>query len=479
MAGPATVDKTAWTEFTGTEYYVWPRWSLVGTNWQWTASGSGTDEWYLENNGGGAPTHGDTGVALTDPPMVEEGGSDMTQGTVGSLAVGQFDWGDNDTLGFNTLYVRLTATGDPDSQSKDHVKAGGNNTGAGTSEAIAWETIKYAVETGITRNATTGDRVNVKSGDADAYTTSGANVDTSLYATNGTLDAPLIISGYDTTPNDGGIARISLSSAAAYILNTTFDYNYHSHIRIDGNRSDYLVQMDQYCHWYKSAVINSGSSSSGTIDSDNNSLHMECYLEGESTTMIAGSTGTSARWRRCKGVNRGTGSVFKGACNNCLAVVEGNQAAGDYFFNGSATQCVGVCLGTPSATSRGIQLNSPGTSCRSNHVENVGVAIYVVSGDDRTEIYNNTGYNFTTASNYNSTEPAYAEVIITVDGPYFKDAAGGDFTTRLVPGRPDQTIATGGYVDSYGTDERYQTVINTGTGHKARDFVMNSIRRTM
>jgi len=41
----------------------------------------------------------------------------MTAGTAGSLAAGEWDWADNDTLGFSTVYVRLTTgAADPDAR---------------------------------------------------------------------------------------------------------------------------------------------------------------------------------------------------------------------------------------------------------------------------------------------------------------------------------------------------------------------------
>jgi len=47
----------------------------------------------------------------------------MVLGTLGSLAAGEYGYGDNDSLGYQTMYVRLTATGDPDSQAADFVEA--------------------------------------------------------------------------------------------------------------------------------------------------------------------------------------------------------------------------------------------------------------------------------------------------------------------------------------------------------------------
>lgn len=88
--------------------------SVVNSSFQWTASGSGTNEYYLEVSGGGDPS-------ISTPVAVVENGSNMTEGTVGSLTAGQYDYGDNDTLGYSTIYVRLTDNTDPDSKTDGYI----------------------------------------------------------------------------------------------------------------------------------------------------------------------------------------------------------------------------------------------------------------------------------------------------------------------------------------------------------------------
>lgn len=98
----------------------------TSTNWQkisvrtsafaWTASGGGTDEFYLRTSGGSNP-----GITA-QPGGVYLGGTLATVGTPGSLATGRWGYGDNDTLGYSTLYVRLSDGADPDSKDRDHVQ---------------------------------------------------------------------------------------------------------------------------------------------------------------------------------------------------------------------------------------------------------------------------------------------------------------------------------------------------------------------
>lgn len=90
--------------------------SLVdGSLWQWTESGSGTAEYYLEALGGGDP-------GIVAATVYENYRDALAGGMVGSLAAGEWAFDDNDTLGFDTVYVRLSNGGDPSAQASGSVR---------------------------------------------------------------------------------------------------------------------------------------------------------------------------------------------------------------------------------------------------------------------------------------------------------------------------------------------------------------------
>jgi len=89
-----------WTEH---EYY---RDIFTRDAYQWTLSSSGTNEYYLELAGGGDPS------IAAKPDAVSMDGVVLTEGTLGSLADHQWGYGDNDGLGFNTIYI-ADASGNP------------------------------------------------------------------------------------------------------------------------------------------------------------------------------------------------------------------------------------------------------------------------------------------------------------------------------------------------------------------------------
>ncbi len=82
-----------------------------GTTDNWTASASGTGEYYY--------TGGDLDAC---PTYVEEDGTSISEGTLGSLTASSWAWGDNDSLGADTLYIRLSDDTDPDVNGLDFVQ---------------------------------------------------------------------------------------------------------------------------------------------------------------------------------------------------------------------------------------------------------------------------------------------------------------------------------------------------------------------
>lgn len=90
--------------------------SIRSASYHWTLSGSGTGEYYLQSVLDGDPS-------MSEPAVVWENGTAMTVGTMGSLATSYWDWGDNDSLGYNTVYVRLADDSDPDGKAANYVQA--------------------------------------------------------------------------------------------------------------------------------------------------------------------------------------------------------------------------------------------------------------------------------------------------------------------------------------------------------------------
>jgi len=109
-------DDVTWTSLSKTMRHAFlfarsPRKSLNdGSSDYWSSSSSGTNEFYYNQ-----------GDVSTKPLAVYAGGRLLTEGTAGSLSPGEWGWGDNDSLGSNTIYVRLSDEVDPDSKTADYM----------------------------------------------------------------------------------------------------------------------------------------------------------------------------------------------------------------------------------------------------------------------------------------------------------------------------------------------------------------------
>lgn len=92
------------------------KYSLRSATYKWTDSGTQAGEYHVELAGGGDP-------GLNEPVGLMENGSHISTGTLGSLTASTWAWGNNDTLGYNTVYVRTTDTADPDGKAVDYIQA--------------------------------------------------------------------------------------------------------------------------------------------------------------------------------------------------------------------------------------------------------------------------------------------------------------------------------------------------------------------
>jgi len=124
--------------------------------------------------------------------------------------------------------------------------ASGNDTTGNGSSGTPWATVQKALNT-ITRNATDGDQINVQAGGTD---TLSAALSLATYGTP-TAAAPLIIRGYTSAANDGGIGVISGGGNYAVLSNYALDHVYLLDLHLTNAGSNFVVQLHDYC-----AIVN-------------------------------------------------------------------------------------------------------------------------------------------------------------------------------------------------------------------------------
>lgn len=175
----------------------WRAVSIRSPAYAWTASGSGTGEYYLRTVGGTDP-------GILEPPTVTANGVALTGGSAGTLAASRWDYADNDTLGYSTIYVRLADDADPDSKAAGYVTY---NDVPRTGDSIEIPVSSGTITSNLDLSGTTLAKV-----------TGGAGQSTAIGSATGYLR--LKCTGFEW--NAGGIAYIDLhDSAIAPIIKGT------------------------------------------------------------------------------------------------------------------------------------------------------------------------------------------------------------------------------------------------------------------
>lgn len=115
------------------------------------------------------------------------------------------------------------------------------NSGTGTS-GDPYGDLQYALNT-ATRDATNGNRFNVKAGTTETLT---AALSLATYGTP-TAGAPLVIQGYTTNAGDGGIGVISGAGSYSIIASSTLDFIHLLDLRLTNCGANNIVQLDASC----------------------------------------------------------------------------------------------------------------------------------------------------------------------------------------------------------------------------------------
>lgn len=122
---------------------LWLPINIRSSSYAWTVSGSGTNEYYVRTAANANP-----GFQASPPTSngVFINGSAATKASLGSLAAGNWGYGDNDTLGYSTVYVRLSDGTDPDTKTDNYVYF--------QQMPQATENVRFAADSGSINSAT-------------------------------------------------------------------------------------------------------------------------------------------------------------------------------------------------------------------------------------------------------------------------------------------------------------------------------------
>jgi hypothetical protein len=153
----------------------------------------------------------------------------------------------------------------------------GSDTGDGTIGTpwgrAAGDVIQWALDVGITRDATNGDRINVKSGSDD---TGSATLDLTTYGVPA-LAQPLIIQGYAIAQGDGGIGGITGNGTTAIFNDAASDNVHFMDMHLHSCGANSVIRLDNDCAFINCEIDNI-TGGTALVHLDQRATLFGCYL---------------------------------------------------------------------------------------------------------------------------------------------------------------------------------------------------------
>lgn len=314
--------------------------------------------------------------------------------------------------------------------------AGSDATGDGTI-GTPWKTLQKAFDT-LTRNTADGNQVNLKAGTAHV---NSAALDLTTFIAGGALSAttPLIIRGYTSAANDGGIGEIDCGGATMFAA-ATYDHITLIDLEIHTFGDNHGIQLDYYCAVYRCEIHKGASSPSGKnlLIANNTCTVMGCYVYAPGAGVArgitaSGSTLVSGCYVDMGADATGIGIVTAGVISGCI-VKCGNASQKGIYTSGSAVNVTG-CAVRNTAAGTGSGIEAGGSSACSVIANNILVG-FNGAGGEGVNLVNNigfVGYNafYQNTATYTAGDQVFLDLSandVALAADPFTDAANGDFS---------------------------------------------------
>lgn len=267
--------------------------------------------------------------------------------------------------------------GTPTQYYVDTVDGDDGNAGTSPGSGNAWATLKHAIETGITRDTTNGDQINVYApvGTPDDYSTGDPAIAISSYAAAATADASLIIRGVESDGSTPAIAYLTCSGRYL-ILDTAFDCCRLINLSIVGGSATGLFELDRNILIYGCLFDNTAGGAVVSIDGADNSAVYHSDIQGASGNayllnmqfggLVVGNY-IHERANSCRGVNN---CAF--ADGNIVHLNSTNANGSGFLHNNSGANFDArnnIILNDAAGVTGGIDLLLAGGRLTNNYIE--------------------------------------------------------------------------------------------------------------
>lgn len=150
--------------------------------------------------------------------------------------------------------------------------------------SLPFATIQFAVDK-ITRDATDGDRFNIKAGVDDNVV--DAAIDLTTYGTPSSF-VPIIFEGYTSAAGDGGIGGISGGGSVSVLNTVTISAAYFRNLHLHNCGSANILGLDNDCGIVNCEIENTTGIG---IDIDNNYTIVGCHIHNTGTAINGAQAG--------------------------------------------------------------------------------------------------------------------------------------------------------------------------------------------
>jgi len=298
--------------------------------------------------------------------------------------------------------------------------------------SLPWRSLQGAFDL-LTRNTTDGNQVNLKAGTAHV---NSAALDLTTFIAGGALTAaaPLIIRGYTSAANDGGMGEIDCNGATMW-AGASYDYLMLSDLEIHSGGDNNLIAIGSSCVVYRCEIHKGASSPSGKsllISDAWSGIVIGCYLHGSGSGAARAINQFDTVLYNYIVMDAGTNDIGILDCTRVLhniVVCSGTSATGIF---GSPCIIHNICYSSAASTKRGIC--APLSNLMTIAIDNIVVG-WSGAGGDGLEFTNvgplghNAIYNCTnpvTVSDQKFIDLTANDVALAADP--FTDAANGDFS---------------------------------------------------
>lgn len=344
----------------------------------------------------------------------------------------------------------------------------------GLTPSNAFQTIKYAVETGMPHyglNTTNGVRFNLLN---NATHIVSSEISTTSLAGRTAYVARVQFVGCTSTANDGGYATISVA-ASTKLMDTGEDSLDFGFLDITGDNNQVILNIDRYSWLREVRIVNNNTGTQAyCLNTGTGTSLASCHLE----TYTNGATRTQSQnvdvMHNCVVINRGNGGAAQKVSNavGSLFISLGSSPNQTLLAEASnVINCGFLFAGTPTAQ-YAIHVGQNSLIVCGNYIQGAYNGINLGS-NCRAEVFGNSHYGIINthidSTDTNIWRTPQREALYTQTSALYPNVSSGDYTLTGAPDH-DRVVGNVGWNGATAVTTDYQNVIGlsralpTGTG---------------